>query len=122
VPNRDATITPLRYPGAPSQVSTTMNMTRTDALRALEEEVRQARERFERVARKFSDVWAAYEIWRNDRSQRMDTLVERTPELTALWSNYLRLATRLKDALARPSWPSLLGREDPTPPGSKKVG
>jgi hypothetical protein len=99
-----------------------MNMTRTDALRALEDEVRQARERFERQARKFSDVWGAYEIWRVDRSQRMEKLVERSPELAELWSVYLRLATRLKDALARPSWPSLLGREDPTPPESKKIG
>ncbi len=98
-----------------------MKMTRTEALRALEDEVRQARERFERQARKFSEVWAAYEVWRTDRSQSMERLVGRSPELAELWTIYLRLATRLKDALARPSWPSLIGREDPTPPGGKKI-
>ena len=113
---------PVRLFSAIERVALAMNMTRTDALRALEEEVRQARERFERHARKFSDVWAAYEIWRNDRSQRMEKLVERTPELAEHWAVYLRLATRLKDALSRPSWPSLVGREDPTPPESKKIG
>jgi hypothetical protein len=98
-----------------------MRMTRTEALRALEDEVRQAREQFEKRARRFADVWAAYEVWRVDRSQSMDRLVDRSPELAELWSAYWRHATRLKDALARPSWPSLIGREDPTPPGGKKI-
>jgi hypothetical protein len=96
-------------------------MTRTEALRALEDEVRRAREGFERQARKYPDVWAAYEVWRVDRSQSMERLVGRAPDLAEHWSVFLRLATRLKDALARPSWPSLIGREDPTPPGGKKI-
>jgi hypothetical protein len=96
-------------------------MTRTEALRALEEEVRHARDAFERHARKHAEVWAAYEVWRTDRSLSMERLVGRAPALSELWSVYLRLATRLKDALSRPSWPSLVGREDPTPPSGKKA-
>jgi hypothetical protein len=96
-------------------------MTRTEALRALEDEVRQARDAFERHARMHPEVWAAYEVWRTDRILSMERLVERFPALSELWSVYLRLATRLKDALSRPSWPSLVGREDPTPPSGKKA-
>jgi hypothetical protein len=92
---------------------------RTDALRRLEEETRQARERFEGEARKFPLVWASYLRWRSDVGEPIRQLVEGTPELARRWSAYLRFTARLKLALSRPSWPGIISQDDPTPPSGK---
>ncbi len=67
-----------------------MKTMRTEALRELEDETRQARERFEQEARQFSEVWAAYEGWRAGRQgEPVGRLLDQAPELARLWSTYL---------------------------------
>ena len=102
-------------PSRRSQVNT-----RTEALRLLEQETLEARERFEAEARKRPELWSAYERWRREAGESIRKLLGKDPDLSELWSAYIQFAARLESAVSLPNWPYRIGRDDPTPPSGRK--
>ncbi len=94
---------------------------RTEALRLLEEETREARELFEAEAQRQPAIWAAYERWRAGGDQAMLAVLNSDHALRKLWSAYIHLEVRFHSAALLPNWPFSAGTGDLTPPGGKRT-
>ncbi len=96
--------------------------TDTEPMRMLEDETREARERFEINATTRPEIWAACERWQRDANdERMWSRLGSDPALRQLWSAYVRLEVRLHTAASLPNWPFSIGAGDPMPPGGKRI-